>query len=177
MEEFMGEGRGHAESVLRERLQLLADQNELGVEIIRIAVMDAHPPVEQVAPAYQEYVASIEQKDTEILRALAYWKTVVLAAEAEAFRIRTEARSRRENAAVVAQAESERFEQQLAAFRTMRSMFMLNARMEVWETEGLAARKFIVPAGLRDLVYQMNFEENERLDLGDIDVSDFSDNQ
>ena len=61
MEEFMGEGRGHAESVLRERLQLLADQNELGVEIIRIAVMDAHPPVEQVAPAYQEYVASIEQ--------------------------------------------------------------------------------------------------------------------
>lgn len=177
MEEFMGEGRGHAESVLRERLQLLADQNELGVEIIRIAVMDAHPPVEQVAPAYQEYVASIEQKDTEILRALAYWKTVVLAAEAEAFRIRTEARSRRENAAVVAQAESERFEQQLAAFRTMRSMFMLNARMEVWETEGVAARKFIVPAGLRDLVYQMNFEENERLDLGDIDVSDFSDNQ
>ena len=177
MEEFMGEGRGHAERILRERLQVLADQNELGVEIIRIAVMDAHPPVEQVAPAYQEYVASIEQKDTEILRALAYWKTVVLAAEAEAFRIRTEARSRRENAAVVAQAESERFEQQLAAFRSMRSMFMLNARMEVWENEGRTARKFIVPAELRDLVYQMNFEENERLDLGDIDVSDLSDNQ
>ncbi len=177
MEEFMGEGRGHAERILKEKLQVLADQNELGVEIIRIAVMDAHPPVEQVAPAYQEYVASIEQKDTEILRALAYWQTVVLAAEAEAFRIEEEARSRMTNAAVVAEAESQRFEQQLAAFRSMRSMFMLNARMEVWENEGQAARKFIVPAELRDLVYQMNFEENERLDLGDIDVSDLSDSQ
>ncbi len=175
MEEFMGEGRGQAEKILREKLQILADQNELGVEIIRIAVMDAHPPVEQVAPAYQEFVASIEQKDTEILRALAYWKTVVLAAEADAFRIRTEARSRQENAAVVAKAESERFEQQLAAFRSMRSMFMLNARMEVWENEGRSARKFIVPAELKDIVYQMNFEENERLDLGGIDVSDLSD--
>ena len=76
---------------------------------------------------------------------------------------------------MVAKAESERFEQQLAAFRSMRSMFMLNARMEVWENEGRSARKFIVPAELKDIVYQMNFEENERLDLGGIDVSDLSD--
>ena len=52
MEDFMASGRGRAEAVLQQNLQKLADQNELGVEIIRVAIMDAHPPVENVAPAY-----------------------------------------------------------------------------------------------------------------------------
>ena len=83
--------------------------------------------------------------------------------------------SRKENAAKIAKAESERFDSQLKAFRSMKGMFMLNARMDVWENEGLNIQKYLVPAELKDMVYQINIEKSERLDLIDIDASDLTD--
>lgn len=175
METFIGEGRGKAEKTLRQNLQILADNNDLGVEILRVAILDAHPPVEQVAPAYQNVVASIEEMETAILNAKAYSNTVIPAAEAEAFKIENEALSRKTNAAKIAQAESERFDSQFKAFNAMRSMFMLNARMDVWENEGAGVQKYLVPDELKDIVYQINFEKSERLDLIDVDVSELKD--
>ena len=175
MEDFMASGRGRAEAVLQQNLQKLADQNELGVEIIRVAIMDAHPPVENVAPAYQNVISSIEERQTETLKAQAYRNTVLPAAEAAAFSIEKSALSRAESAKVIAEAESERFSEQLKAFRSMPQMFMLNAKMEALESDGAAVQKYVVPADIKDMVYQMNFEKNERLDLVNLDVSELSD--
>ncbi|MBE6358333.1 MAG: protease modulator HflK [Lentisphaerae bacterium] len=175
IDNFITNGRGKAERTLKENLQKLADSNRLGVEIVRVSIMDAHPPVEQVAPAYQNVVAALEEKETQILKAKAYKNTVIPAANAEAFKIENDALSRKENAAKIAKAESERFDSQLKAFRSMKGMFMLNARMDVWENEGLNIQKYLVPAELKDMVYQINFEKSERLDLIDIDASDLTD--
>lgn len=175
MDNLMSSGRGEAEATLKRKLQLLADQNSLGVEIVRVAIMDAHPPVEQVAPAYQNVIASIEEKDTEILKAKAYEYTVLPDAQARAYEIESKAKSKAYSSRVVAEAESKRFEQQLIAFRTMKGMFVLNAMMEVLSQEGGSARKFIVPANLKRQLYEVNLETNERLDLVDLDVSELND--
>lgn len=163
--------------VLRTQLQKLADQNGLGVEIIRVAVMDAHPPVEKVAPAYQNVVASLEEMETERLKAKAYEFTIIPEAEARAFEIEEYAEAAKYAKKTIAEAESRRFADQLNAFNSMKSMFMLNALMDVWETEGAAVRKFVVPSDLKEPVYQMNFETSERMDLIDLDVSELSDNK
>ncbi len=175
MDNLMASGRGDAEAALKRDLQLLADQNSLGVEIIRVAIMDAHPPVEQVAPAYQNVIASIEEKDTEILKAKAYEYTVLPEAAARAYEIENAARSKAYAAQVVAAAESERFEKQLESFRSMEEMFVLNAMMDVLSAEGSSVRKFIVPANLKKQLYEVNLETNERLDLVNLDVSELND--
>lgn len=175
MEKLMSYGRSEAERELKVRVQRLADANSLGVEIIRVALMDAHPPVEQVAPAYQNVIASVEEKQTEILRAKAYQATVLPEAKARAMEISSLAKGAAYRTRTVAAAESARFAAQLTAFSRMKSMFMLNAKMEVLESSGAGIRKFIIPAALAGEVYQMNFETRERLDLVDIDVSELSD--
>lgn len=174
-EGFLAKGRGEAEKAIQDKLQLLADQNNLGVEIIRVAIMDAHPPVENVAPAYQNVIASIEEKLTEILKARAYEKTLAPAAAAMAYTIEKTAANRAECLRVVAEAESKRFAKQLEAYKAMKSMFILNAQMDVLESETAGLQKYVIPAEYKDTVYQMNFEKNERLDLVDLNISELSD--
>ncbi len=175
IEEFIGAGRGDAEALLRREIQLLADKNELGIKIINVSILDAHPPVEQVAPAYQEEVAAIEVKETEILKAIAYAKRLEQETAALVFTITQSAESRKNTITTLAKAESERFAKQRAAFNAMPAMFILNAQMDVWESEGANINKYVVPAELKDMVYQINFENKERLDLIDIDSSELTD--
>ncbi len=175
IEEFIGSGRGDAESILRSNIQKLADKNELGVEIINVAILDAHPPVEQVAPAYQEEVAAIEVKETEILKARAYATRIQEETEALVYRISENAKSRKYVITKIAEAESSRFNEQKKAYDAMPAMFKLNAKMDVWETEGQNINKYVVPAELENINYQLNFEKSERLDLIDIDASELTD--
>ena len=175
MDTLMASGRGEAEAALKRNLQILADRNTLGVEIVRVAIMDAHPPVENVAPAYQNVIASIEEKDTEILKAQAYEYSILPEAAARAFEIESASKSKAYSAKIVAEAESERFEKQLEAFRSMKEMFILNAMMDILANEGSGVRKFIVPTGMKRQVFQGNFETNERLDLVNLDVSELND--
>ena len=174
MDELLSFGRQKAEKTLAERIQALADQNKLGIEIVRVGIMDAHPPVEKVAPAYQEVIAALEEKETEILTAKAYAATVIPEAQASALEIIESARSYSNRVSTVAKAESERFKSQLAAYRILPGMFKLNSKLEVLEQETAAIRKYIVGSGLEDEIYEMNFETRERIDLVDLDSSELS---
>ncbi len=174
MDELLSYGRRQAEQALAKRIQALADQNKLGIEIVRVGIMDAHPPVEKVAPAYQEVIGALEEKETEILKANAYAATVIPEAQASAMEIVEAARSYSSRIGLVAQAESERFKFQLSAYRALPGMFKLNNKLDVLTQETAAIRKYIVGAGLNDEIYEMNFETRERLDLVDIDAADFS---
>jgi membrane protease subunit HflK len=174
MDSILGGGRGDAEAVIKAELQKLADENQLGLEIIRVAIMDAHPPVEKVAPAYQEVIGALEEKETEILTAKAYAATVIPEAQASALEIVESARSYSNRVSTVAKAESDRFKSQLAAYRMLPAMFKLNSKLEVLEQETAAIRKYIVGSGLEDEIYEMNFETRERIDLVDIDSAELS---
>jgi membrane protease subunit HflK len=174
MDELLSFGRRQAEQALAKRIQTLADQNKLGIEIVRVGIMDAHPPVEKVAPAYQEVIGALEEKETEILKANAYAATVIPEAQAQAFEIVESARSYSSRISTVAAAESERFKFQLAAYKALPGMFKLNNKLDVLEKETAAIRKYIIGADLKDEIYEMNFETRERLDLVDIDAAELS---
>ena len=174
MDELMSHGRQQAEKTLKQRIQKLADANKLGLEIVRVGIMDAHPPVEKVAPAYQEVISALEQKETEILKAKAYAGSVLPEAEASAFEIVSGAKSYSERIKTVAAAEKDRFKAQLRAYLTMPRMFTLNAGLEVLEEDCKNIRKYVVSSGLQDEVYQINLETRERLDLIDVDAAELS---
>ena len=174
MDELLSFGRQKAERALAKRIQTLSDQNKLGIEIVRVGIMDAHPPVEKVAPAYQEVIGALEQKETEILKANAYAATVVPEAQASALEIVENARSYSNRVSTVSRAESERFKFQLSAYRVLPGMFKLNNKLDVLIQETAGIRKYIVGAGLEDEIYEMNFETRERLDLVDIDAAELS---
>ncbi len=174
MDELMSFGRNNAENILRQKIQHLADINRLGIDIVRVGIMDAHPPVEKVAPAYQNVIAALEEKETEILKAKAYAETILPESRASALEIISSASSNADKKRTVAQAESERFRYQMRAFRAMPAMFKLKAKMELLENEAKDIRKYVVSSSLADEVYQLNFETRDRLDLVDIDTAELS---
>ncbi len=168
---IMAEGRMEAEKEIASRVQILADQHELGVEILGVTILDSHPPVEKVAPAYQNVIGAMEEREATILKAEEYRVKTLPAAESRAQRIEADAASYSFKITTVAAAESERFKTQLDTYKVMPGMFRLKAYLDFLEKDCSSIRKFVVASGLENEVYELNFEEKERLDLVDTDIT------
>ena len=174
MMELMSSKRLEAQGAIMKRVQFLADYHKLGIKIETLLILDAHPPIEKVAPAYQEVIGALEQRETAILNAEAYKIKTLPEAQAEAARIIAEAQSYRATTGKVAQAESERFAKQLTAYRAMPSVFKLRELLNFLAVDCANIRKYVVPLNSESEVYELNFEAKERLDLIDTDVTKLS---
>ena len=174
MLELMSSNRLNAQKAIMKRVQYLADQQKLGIQVETLLILDAHPPIEKVAPAYQEVIGAMEQRETAILGAEAYRIKTLPEAKAEAERIVAEARTYSATTGKVARAESERFTKQLIAYRAMPSVFKLRELLNFLAVDCAGIRKYVVPLNNESEVYELNFEEKERLDLVDTDVTQLS---
>lgn len=67
---LLGAGRMEAAKELQHRIQDAVDKADLGVEIVLLGLQGVHPPAE-VAQAYEEVVASIQEKQATVLNAQA----------------------------------------------------------------------------------------------------------
>ena len=67
---LLGAGRIHAKEFLTKRIQELADDQKLGVEILFLGLQGIHPPPE-VAAGYQNVVGAVQKKQALILNAYA----------------------------------------------------------------------------------------------------------
>lgn len=159
---------------LRENIQRAADDMELGVEIIKVNLHDAHPPADQVALAFQDVVGAQEERETEILSAEVYKNKVLPVAEAEAKKLIADAEAHRDNVVKISEAEKLRFAKQRSAYREMPEMFILHTYLDFLENDCKAVRKYIVPVSGRYDVYIINLEEKTRLDLMDVDLGELS---
>ena len=171
MMEVMSSERGRAEAVMRDRIQKRADACELGLEIVSVTITGAHPPTEKVAPAFQDVIGAMEQKETTILEAEAYAAQTLPESEAAALELVENARAYSYTARTVAAAESERFNAQLVTYNAMPRMFRLRSFLEFLEQDCAGMRKFVVTPKTESDVFQFNFEAKERLDLIDTDVT------
>lgn len=167
--DIMSVGRAAAQKTLRERIQKLADEHNLGIEVTQVMILDSHPPVEKVAPAFQNVIGAMEEKESTILKAESYAAKTLPESQAGALMLTTEAKSYRFRTTTVAKAEAERFTTQLATYRQMPRMFRLKAYLSFLENDCRDVRKFIVAAGLSNEIYELNFQSKERLDLVDVD--------
>ena len=174
MMELMSSKRQEAQKAIMARVQQLADQQKLGIKVETLLILDAHPPIEKVAPAYQEVIGAMEQKETAILGAQAYRIKTEPEAKAEAARIVAEAKAYSSTTGKVAQAESERFRKQLTAYTAMPSVFKLRELLNFLAVDCAGIRKYVVPLNNESEVYELNFEAKERLDLIDTDVTKLS---
>lgn len=106
--------REELEEIVQKELQKQIDRLHTGLEIISVNTKDIHPPVE-VADAYEEVVAAMQEKQTRINRALGYRNSSIPEArgwavrsirEAEAYALEREASAAGEASRFSARAES-----------------------------------------------------------------------
>ena len=177
MQEVMSTGRVEAQKAMRKRVQLLADHHDLGIEVMSVVILDAHPPVEKVAPAYQNVIGAMEERETTVLKAQEYSVKTVPAAEAQAAEILSRAGAYKFTTTTVAAAENGRFQSQLSAYNVMPSMFRLRLYLDFLENDCSEIRKFVLSSGIRNEIYELNFEKNERLDLIDADITSLTEKE
>lgn len=169
--DIMSSGRAAAQVALQERIQKLADEHHIGIDIVKVMILDSHPPVEKVAPAFQDVIGAMEEKEATVLKAKSYAARTVPEAQASAARILSAANSYSFRTTTISEAEAGRFKTQLATYQLMPRMFRLKSYLDFLENDCRDVRKFIVAAGLDNEVYQLNFETKQQLDLIDVDAS------
>jgi len=171
---LMSTARGNAATELSKRIQESVDSMELGIEILTFNLHDVHPPVDEVAPAFEEVATARQDKETAILNAKAYEKKILPSAEAEAIKIIRQAETERDNSVRLAEAEKNRFEKQLKAYRIMPEMYKLRTYLDFFEKDCADSRKVVVGDTKTDNIYIFNFEEKARTDLLDVDLGALS---
>lgn len=159
---------------LKNLMQKAVDEQKLGVDVVYVNLHDAHPPVDKVAPAFQDVIGAMEEKETQVLGALAYEKTVLPEADAEAIRLVLNAQSYKDNVIKVSQAESERFNKQITAYNQMPEMFKLRTYLDFLENDCRDIRKYVMSSSIPYEVYEINMEEKARLDLLDANIGEIS---
>jgi hypothetical protein len=185
MMKVMSSTREKATETIKNRIQAAVDEINLGIEIIAVTLLDAHPPIQLgnrdseegatgLPAAFQNVIGAKEKRETKILEAKKYKAEVVPAAGAEAFKIISEAESYKDFKIKVSEAEMERFKKRIAGYRAMPRQYLLNEKMKFLEVDCMNIRKYIVPASSKNDVYVINLEEKRRLDL--IDLNDLKEN-
>lgn len=165
----MSDKRGKAIEVIKRDIQKKADRMKLGVEIVAVSLLDAHPPIKDELPqAFQDVVAARERKETMILDAKRYKASTLPAAEAVAIDLVSEAEAYKEDRVKVSKAESERFLKRLKGYNAMPEMYVLNEKMRFLMRDCVSLRKYVVPSSTNADVFVINLEDKRRLDLLDI---------
>jgi regulator of protease activity HflC (stomatin/prohibitin superfamily) len=175
MIELMSSKREKVGPALTKLIQKNADQEGLGVKIVAVSLLDAHPPIKDVAPAYQKVIGARQKKESMVYKADAYEARVIPAAKVAQQRMLQEAISYRYDKIKVAEAESERFTQQLIGYQKMpHALYKLRTYLSFLEKDCADIRKYIMSANTPYQIYEFNLEEKPRLDLIDTDLGDIT---
>lgn len=166
----MSYDRHIASSTLRSRIQEAVDKIDLGIEIVEVNLLGVHPPVGEVSKSFQKVIEALENRETQILSAKAYRASTIPLIQSEKDSILSTAKAYEYRVKTVAKAESERFEKQLRAFEIMPGIYKLRTYLTFLEKDTANIRKFIVSSEMSYQVYELNFEEKQRLDLIDADL-------
>jgi modulator of FtsH protease HflK len=168
-ESVMSTGRLGTGEQLRGRIQAQADRLGLGVRIVYIGLENIHPPIGtreiQVAAAFQQVVGAMQQRETDILAALAHQAQTIPAAQGEATNLLARAASERVARVAAASAESERFLQQKSAYRASPEAYRQRVYLDTLTRTIAPVRKYVLAATNTTDVMIINLEERIRSDL------------
>ena len=163
----MSSGRAGIVRELKKRIQKEADRLALGVEIVCVNMNDAHPPVKDVAPAFQDVLAAKEQAKTMVYEANAAAEKSVSEGEIRNMTIVSDASAYKYEVSNVASADAFRFQRQVMAFKQQPALFRLRTYLDFLENDCKDLRKYIISSKLTSQIYELNMEEKPRLDLLD----------
>lgn len=166
---LLGVGRGEASVVLRQRIQKVADDLQLGVEVVFVALTGMHPPAgvgasfERITQATVDRQRMIQDARTDAARTLSV-------AETASHLKNNQATAHRDRQVSSAEAEGGRFAGQLLCYRAAPKQFMLNSYFDVLEKEGSLVRKYLVTGENWDEILWLNLERKERSGLLDLNM-------
>ena len=163
----MSSGRAMIVKELKDRIQKEADRLALGVEIVCVNMNDAHPPVKDVAPAFQDVLAAKEEAKSLVYEASAAAEKAVSEGEIRNMTIVSEASAYKYEVSNVASADAFRFQRQVMAFKKQPELFRLRTYLDFLENDCMDLRKFIISSKINSQIYELNMEEKPRLDLLD----------
>lgn len=169
MEDLMTTARFRAANELREHIQDRANKEyNLGVDILYVGLQGIHPPV-KVADAFEAVVAALQQKETNILAAQAYWAGKIPSAQAEATNLVMRALNEAESKVTIAAAQASQFTNQLIAFNASPSVYRQRSYLETFSRAVGPARKLVIGATNTQDTIWLNLEDRVR-DLTDLSV-------
>ena len=168
----ISEGRETVCNHLKERIQKQCDSMNMGIEIIRVNMMDAHPPIghnndpkSNVAEAYQQVVIAGEEAKQMKSKAQSEAAKIQSEGQTQALKIRTDAQVYEKRVVELAKAEEKLYNEQLKAFNAAPEMFKLRLYLDFIVNDSKEKRKFIVSKSLLSRIYEFNFEEKAKLNL------------
>jgi len=165
METLMGPGRAQTTRELQRSIQARADTYRMGIEVVFTGLETIHPPVE-VAAEFEKVVSALQDKQAAILKSQGEASEVLAQAEATRSVLRAEAQAYQFERATVAQAEANRFAQQLTAYKEGGSIYLVREYLSVLDELLPGRRKYVVDSDdIDSWVYEFNLQEKLEPDL------------
>lgn len=168
--EDLSVGRISITKNLAARIQKRADALGLGIKILSVDLNGTHPPVKDVASAFQGVFIAEQKMNTEIEKAESYKLEKEAAAKIEEMKILQEAKTYSYKVSNVSASEAQEFISKLRAYNAMPAMFKLRTYLSFLETDCANMRKYIISSAIPYQILELNAEEKARLDLIDADL-------
>ncbi len=127
------------------RLTQTVRSEGLGIDIISLNIHNLHPPVGEVGKAFQEVLASRQEKEAKIYEGETEAIKIQELAPSQAHRIRTEAEAYRARRTLVTAGEAQRFNQQMAAWTAAPAAYKMRVNLRMIEEALANVRKVVVP--------------------------------
>ncbi len=169
--DLLGPGRGKAMEVLKQRIQAVADEMELGVEVVYVALTGIHPPF-GVGEAFDRITSATVDRKKVVQDARTVANSNLIISQSIQRQILNEASAYKETQVVSARADAQRYAGQLLCYRAAPRQYMLNSYYDVFLSEGDAVRKFVITGNAADQVLWLNLDRKVKNGLLDLNLSE-----
>ena len=167
--EVLATHRGEITAAVWSELQRRADELKLGVEIVGVNMLDAHPAPATVS-AFQQVLGAREDMRISELRARVESLALAPLAAERANQMVTAAKITSATKIQEAAAGTGRFARQVQSYEAIPGLFKLKMYLAMLIYEGASVRKYIVPAGMDSGIFDINLEENMNLPFTDVQL-------
>ncbi|MCD4652859.1 protease modulator HflK family protein [bacterium] len=127
--ELLTYDRDISEEQIKQKLQKLVDELQLGVKILQLCFLDVHPPI-SVAPAFEDVISAQEDMETYVEQARGYGKEMLPLASAEAYTQQIQAQAYKFDLQLKANGRAKAFKARNTAFKLHESVNRYRMRME-----------------------------------------------
>jgi membrane protease subunit HflK len=172
LNDILSHQRLEAAAALRDRIQALANERQLGVHIVFVGLQDIHPPTgSDVAATYEKVVAAEQSRLAKILDAEAAAIRTNALADAQAFTVTNVADANRVRLVTSAYASAALFTNQIPAFEAAPSVYRQRLYLQNFAAATRNARKYILLVTNTDDIVIYNLEDKIRVDLENLSIT------
>ncbi|MBN2375672.1 MAG: hypothetical protein JXD22_04685 [Sedimentisphaerales bacterium] len=165
METLLGPGSYLTMQNLKNLIQAKVDEYKMGVEIVFVGIESVHPPIE-VAPAFEEVISSLQEKQAKILEALGQAQEIMAQAKSESVVQKNQAQAYAFEREVLAKADADRFAHQVTAYEKGRNVYLEREYLSILEEMLPSMRKYVLTSDNVDSwVYEMDMKEKLQSDI------------